>query len=348
LEVQANSSVQIQPVIGTQKVKGESQDWRQLFKTGKTAGSLEYHEPTRVNGHLLIQPPREVVEKGIRKWSSALIGQFLDKPLPFYVVKRAVDSLWEMYGKVDVSLLENGLYLSRFVDEQTRDTILEEKLWHFSNKPIILRRWSPGMQLLKLSLASIPIWIKLHNLPLEYWDSDCLGYIVSGIGKPICEDSVTENHSRLRFARVLVEVYIDAEFPKEIEVIGLDGGILTIGVEYPWLPIRCKKCRLFGHATYTSTKDEKAVRVPRKQEPEKVVEHHKHKLNANGETKQGPVGACQWSVVKPRKTPKSMSNVADNSGHWTNSFQLLARVDRVKFNVEEIKKSKLGITASFG
>jgi hypothetical protein len=116
----------------------------------------------------------------------------------------------------------------------------------------------------------------LHNLPLEYWDSDCLGYIVRGIGKPICEDSVTENHSRLRFARVLVEVYIDAEFPKEIEVIGLDGGILTIGVEYPWLPIRCKKCRLFGHATYTCTKAEKAIRVPRKQEPEKVVEHHKH------------------------------------------------------------------------
>jgi hypothetical protein len=71
-------------------------------------------------------------------------------------------------------------------------------------------------------------------------------------------------------------------------------------------------------------------------------------LNANGETKQGPVGAGQWSVVKSRKTPKPMSNVADNSGHWTNSFQLLAQVDREKFNVEEIKKSKLGITASFG
>jgi hypothetical protein len=116
-----------------------------------------------------------------------------------------------------------ALYLFRFVDESTRDTVLEEKIWYFANKPIILRRWTPGMQMMNLSLNSVPIWIKLHNLPLEYWNTVCLSHIASGVGKPICADSVTEQYLRLGFARVLVEVNVDDEVRKEIDVLGIDG-----------------------------------------------------------------------------------------------------------------------------
>jgi hypothetical protein len=69
---------------------------------------------------------------------------------------------------------------------------MEAKVWHITNKPLILRKWTPGMQFLKLSLSSIPIWIKLHNLPIEFWNATCLSYVASGVGKPLCVDSVTE------------------------------------------------------------------------------------------------------------------------------------------------------------
>jgi hypothetical protein len=64
---------------------------------------------------------------------------------------------------------------------------------------------------------------------------------------------------RLGFARVLVEVDVNSDFPKEIELIGVDGVINKVGIEYPWLPIKCKKCLTFGHAIHTCTKIEKAV-----------------------------------------------------------------------------------------
>jgi hypothetical protein len=138
-------------------------------------------------------------------------------------------------------LLENGLYLFRFIDEETRDAVLEEKFWHIANKPLILRRWTPGMQLLKPSLFSVPIWIKLHNLPMEYWNSTCLSHISSGVGKPICAYSITEEQVRLGFAHMLVEVNVESDFPKEIEVEGINGGVIKVGIEYPWLPIKCRK-----------------------------------------------------------------------------------------------------------
>jgi hypothetical protein len=68
-----------------------------------------------------------------------------------------MDNMWATYGKVGVFLLENGLYLFRFADGKTRDSVLEEKLWHFANKPLILRKWNPGMQLLKLSLSAVSV-----------------------------------------------------------------------------------------------------------------------------------------------------------------------------------------------
>lgn len=94
----------------------------------------------------------------------------LDKPLLFFLVKKTVDSMWSQYVRVEVFSMENGMYIFRSNDEKTRDAVMEAKIWHISNKPLILRKWQPGMQLLKLSLSSIPIWIKLFHLPMEYWN----------------------------------------------------------------------------------------------------------------------------------------------------------------------------------
>jgi hypothetical protein len=80
--------------------------------------------------------------------------------------------------------------------------------------------------------------------------------MVSGVGKPLCVDSVMEEQLRLGFAKVLVEVNIDLEFPKEIKIVGADGSRVAIGFEYPWLLVKCKKCKAFGHLAHTCTKIE--------------------------------------------------------------------------------------------
>jgi hypothetical protein len=242
-------------------------DWSQLFRSEKSFGSLKYFAPSREDGKVVVKPKKEAMEEGILKWSPSLVGQFLDKPLPYYIVKRFVDNLWAQYGKVEVFLLENGLYLFRFSDEKTRDEVMEAKLWNIANKPLILRKWTPGMQLLKLSLSNVPMWIKLHNLPIEFGSNTCLSYAASGVGKPLCADSVTEEQLRLGFARVLVEVNIDSDFPQEIEIVGADGSKVAVGIEYPWLPVKCKKCKAFGHLAHTSTKIEKQIWLPKRTNP---------------------------------------------------------------------------------
>jgi hypothetical protein len=230
-----------------------------------------------------------------------------------------------------VFLLENGLYLFRFVDIKARDEVMEAKLWHIANKPLILRKWTPGMQLLKISLSTVHVWIKMHNLPIEFWNSTCLSYVASGVGKPLCADSVTEEQIRLGFARVLVEIDIDSVFPKEVEVIGVDGGRVVVGIEYPWLPVKCKKCRSFGHLSHSCTKVEKQVWIPKKTEQKEFAVNNGvmvRKVTAAKSTTPSVVDADQWKEVRSTKKTLVANNIVrDSQKHWTNSFHLLARAD---------------------
>uniref|UniRef100_A0A2N9IVN5 Reverse transcriptase zinc-binding domain-containing protein n=1 Tax=Fagus sylvatica TaxID=28930 RepID=A0A2N9IVN5_FAGSY len=201
------------------------QSWRDLFlKKQRLGEKLQFHAPTRVGAKVVVKPPQEAVDEGITKWESSLVGQFLEKSLPFWLVKRTVDALWGQFSKVETFSLENGLFLFKFDD---------------------IQRLLP----MDLSLKEILVWIKILHLPIEYWNPTCLIYVASGVGKPLYADASTEANSRLRFARVFVEVDIDAQFPEEIEVDMGNGHSFVVGIEYPWIPIKCTKCSVFGHLT---------------------------------------------------------------------------------------------------
>jgi hypothetical protein len=147
--------------------------------------------------------------------------------------------MWKQYGEVEVFSLENGMYIFRFSDEATYNEVMEARIWHVANKPLILRKWLPGMQVLNLTLTSIAVWVKLLHLPLEFWNPTCLSHVASGVGRPLYDDTVTEEQKTLGFARVLVEIDTKSEWLKELVICRANGSSITIGVEYPWLPPKC-------------------------------------------------------------------------------------------------------------
>ena len=89
---------------------------------------------------------------------------------------------------------------------------------------------------------------KVFNTPLEYWTVTSLGYIASAVGIPIHLDTLTENHSRLSFARICIEVDVNCTFPKSALLDLGNGKYSTIRIEYPWVPQKCAQCKIFGHS----------------------------------------------------------------------------------------------------
>ena len=222
--------------------------WKNLFSVPtKSNGQLLYSKPHRNAGKIVVKPYEEAALEGIDMWKGCLVGQFLDKRLPFPVVRSLVNKLWGKKEIPDISMTDNGLYFFRFRDLDARDWVMEYGPWHLAGRPFILRAWRPGMDMLNIQLSSIPIWVKFYNIPLEYWTNTSLGYIASVVGNPLHLDTLTENQSKLSFARICIEVGVDCEFPKSILLDLGNGKYSTIRIEYPWAPQCCSNCKLFGH-----------------------------------------------------------------------------------------------------
>jgi hypothetical protein len=75
---------------------------------------LQFFSPRKFGEKTIVYPLADDVKEGVSKWRPSLVGQFFDKPLPFYLVKKDVTAMWKQYGEVEVFSLDNGLYIFSF------------------------------------------------------------------------------------------------------------------------------------------------------------------------------------------------------------------------------------------
>ena len=61
--------------------------------------NCKFFEPTKVNDKIVVKPPAKAMEHGIAKWNTSLVGQCLDKPLPYFLVKKTLEAIWSQIWK---------------------------------------------------------------------------------------------------------------------------------------------------------------------------------------------------------------------------------------------------------
>ncbi|XP_062113991.1 uncharacterized protein LOC133825003 [Humulus lupulus] len=232
----------------------------QEFQAGNLSFSeqkLEFTEPIFREGRKFAQIDAKEVKMQSANWSSTVICMVLGANPPMAVFEGFIKRVWGHLGIAQIARMTMGLTMVKFNDDATRDHVLEHGLIHFDRKPVIVRPWTTDLSAVRL-VRTIPLWIRLQDLGLQYWGSKCLSALVSTIGRPIMVDKFTRDRSRVQFARVLVEMEITDNPPKSIQFINELGQIMEQGVEYEWLPIKCKTCAGFGHSMAECRKEMKA------------------------------------------------------------------------------------------
>ena len=89
------------------------------------------------------------------------------------------------------------------------------------NSPLSITKWTPNLSLSKDKVPKVPVWVKLHKMPIVAYSEDGLSLIASQIGKPIMLDTFTsdmcvETWGRIGYARALIEVNADTELKQEV------------------------------------------------------------------------------------------------------------------------------------
>src|SRR5688572_26648021 len=109
--------------------------------------------------------------------------------------------IWGPKGIDKIAQTSRGIFIVRFHIIQNRDKVIEEGIQMFDRKPVIIKAWKSGIEMSKIMVDKVPIWIRLPNLDLKYWGKAALTKIAGLVGKPIKADSATTTKEKLMFAR---------------------------------------------------------------------------------------------------------------------------------------------------
>ncbi|XP_062099607.1 uncharacterized protein LOC133805439 [Humulus lupulus] len=163
-----------------------------------------------------------------------------------------------------VAIIGHGIIIVRFVTVEQRNQVLNNGILFFDKKPLVMKSWSALEDFRKETFQKVPIWIQLSNLDLKYWGEKSLYKIVSQIGTPLQIDPITKAKEKFNFARIMIEVSIDQDFPQLISFLNEQDKHMDVIVQYEWKPSLCSVCKGLGHeATQCRKQPSKQAWVPK-------------------------------------------------------------------------------------
>lgn len=169
----------------------------------------------------------------------AVIGHFLGRKFSRKEIKDWVMKTWKVVPILN--FMPKSFFVAVFEDEKSRDEIVVRN-WKFGESHLFIQNWTKNFNPLKYNPLEGPTWVRLYNIPFEYWSGNCLKRIGDTLGQTIEVD--TRNCESLIYARIRV-ITIE-EIPKEIILInGNENWSQSLEIEK--LAFFCMRCKRRNH-----------------------------------------------------------------------------------------------------
>ncbi|KAL9247509.1 hypothetical protein vseg_020935 [Gypsophila vaccaria] len=278
-------------------------------ETGKTivgekqsinVDSVKQPEKSHDNTNML-QIMQEDVEEEIDYWKQAVICYIFGANPPWEVIEGFIRRIWTKFNIDKISFMNGGIFLVRFKTMEMMEKVLQSGYYLFDSKPLIYRPWAKDMVLQRTEVTVVPMWIQFHNLPLKFWGKS-LPKITGLVEKYVKQDVATAEITRIGYARVMVELHVDQNFPAQVSFLDENGNVVKVDVEYEWKPITCGTCNGMGHHADQCRKGKPQQTV------KKVVKKVWKPVTKEGVTKTQTVDEERIVQVTPRQ-PRRLINM---------------------------------------
>lgn len=166
--------------------------------------TLEF--PDGEEGEPVITIGDEVLDAMNGLWKRCMIVKVLGRKVSVAVLSKRLRELWKSEGALFVLDLPRNFFMVRFAVEEEYLAALTGGPWRVFGSYLMVKAWAPEFDPLRDEITTTPVWVRLSNLPVNYYHQSILMGIAKGLGTPIKLDQTTLNFERARFARVCVEV----------------------------------------------------------------------------------------------------------------------------------------------
>lgn len=247
----------------------------------------------------------KVEEKRIQKpWKRGVIVKLLGRRIGYKALEIRLKQMWVKRGIINIIDLNNDYYLVTFSHDQDHTTAMLNGTWFIYDHYLTVKPWSPNFHPQSDTIKSVMVWLRVLELPIEYYDCIILHHIGNKIGKTVKVDKNIILHSRGKYARICVEI----DLTKTLVAIFMIND-RYYKAEYEGLHFLCTNYGKFGHYKEGCPDREKTqvtVQGRKKDDQELVdqngVESDKRQINVHQKEIEfkGP-----WVVVqKPRRMHK--------------------------------------------
>ncbi|KAI9102350.1 hypothetical protein K1719_023552 [Acacia pycnantha] len=140
-------------------------------------------------------------------WMNSLIIKVLGANFPTYIIRDRINRMWRPKDPLKLIPLSNGYYIVSFSNKEDREYAFLEGPWMIEDHYLIVQRWRPNFSPWKVDFqCHIAAWVRLPDVPLEFYNVESLSRIGNMIGKMIKVDRSTSIYDKGGFARICIEI----------------------------------------------------------------------------------------------------------------------------------------------
>ena len=152
---------------------------------------------------------------------------------------------WKPKGNIDLHLGSKGFFTVVFANIEDKDRVFKGGPYFFATAGLYMMLWIMNFVPKCETFTSVPIWVRLYSLPLDYWQTESLSAIGNKLGHFVKAFEATRKGKYTSFARICLEMDLSRAFPDEVilEVIDEEW---TQTIDYEHIPFICRKCHKHG------------------------------------------------------------------------------------------------------
>lgn len=146
----------------------------------------------------------------------------------------------------EVYLCPKGFFIVRFDTEQERDSIINQGPWFWGSAGLFTTPWFSDFDATTMKVSKMPVWVRMHGLPLHFWHHKVLIAIGNSLGKFLKMDEERAIRGIFTFARICVEVDLSEGLPDHI-TLNFNNTQWIQQLDYENTAFRCRTCLQTGH-----------------------------------------------------------------------------------------------------
>lgn len=125
-------------------------------------------------------------------WKNCIVMKVLtQRSVNVEALKKNMRMLWKPNKGLQVSKIEDNLYLAEFGDSRDKKKVMEMRPWSYEKQLVLMREFEGELVPKEIRLRWSPFCIQIHNLPLKCMTSGT-GYMIGAKIGEVFEVDVPE------------------------------------------------------------------------------------------------------------------------------------------------------------